>query len=30
MLRMGYSVTIFDIAKVQIIIEMVSFWTTFL
>ena len=30
MLRMGYSVTIFDIAKIQIIIETASFWITFL
>ena len=30
MLRIGYSVTIFDIAKIQIIIETTSFWITFL
>ena len=30
MLRMGYRVTIFDIAKIQIIIETTSFWITFL
>ena len=27
---MGYRVTIFDIAKIQIIIETTSFWITFL
>ena len=30
MLRIGYSVTIFDIAKIQINIETTSFWITFL
>ena len=30
MLRIGYSVTISDIAKIQIIIETTSFWITFL
>ena len=30
MLRIDYSVTIFDIAKIQIIIETTSFWITFL
>ena len=30
MLRIDYSVTIFDIAKIQIIIETASFWITFL
>ena len=30
MFRIGYSVTIFDIAKVQIIPETASFWRTFL
>ena len=30
MLRMGYRITIFDIAKIQIIIETTSFWITFL
>ena len=30
MLRIDYSVTIFDIAKIQIIPETASFWMTFL
>ena len=30
MLRIDYSVTIFDIAKIQIIPETTSFWITFL
>ena len=30
MLRIDYSVTISDIAKIQIIIETASFWITFL
>ena len=30
MLRMGYRITIFDIAKIQIIPETASFWMTFL
>ena len=30
MLRIDYSVIIFDIAKIQIIIETTSFWITFL
>ena len=29
MLRIDYSVTIFDIAKIQIIPETASFWITF-
>ena len=30
MLRIDYGVTIFDIAKIQIILETASFWITFL